>query len=249
VSDDEAFIRRVVDSPGDDTPRLVYADWLDERGDQRGAYLRAELEVLAADDIGGLKALRLTAVNVAGLDPVWVARVSRPPIGVCCDHLTLSATDDRVQASDLDEAGADLGVGLPPQLRALLLNYSLGNLKGGPFVMPRPGNGKNLAIDGFVCLIDPELTDGHVSHELVDHTEWLREEFGLDPEYLYLASTFDDAALVVSGRRSDLGSVHLTDGYEMQTNPGSGVNRIADSVGEFLAMLRPRTWPLTDADV
>src|SRR5262249_19542994 len=27
VSEDEAFIRAVVDGPGDDTPRLVYADW------------------------------------------------------------------------------------------------------------------------------------------------------------------------------------------------------------------------------
>ena len=42
VSDDEVFIRRIVDSPGDDLPRLVYADWLDERGDPRAAWLRDE---------------------------------------------------------------------------------------------------------------------------------------------------------------------------------------------------------------
>ena len=29
MTDDEAFIRCIVDHPGDDTPRLVYADWLD----------------------------------------------------------------------------------------------------------------------------------------------------------------------------------------------------------------------------
>jgi uncharacterized protein (TIGR02996 family) len=33
VTDDEAFIRAIVDAPGDDAPRLIYADWLDERGD------------------------------------------------------------------------------------------------------------------------------------------------------------------------------------------------------------------------
>jgi uncharacterized protein (TIGR02996 family) len=33
VTDDEAFIRAIVDSPGDDAPRLIYADWLDERRD------------------------------------------------------------------------------------------------------------------------------------------------------------------------------------------------------------------------
>ena len=32
MSEDEAFIRTIVDTPGDDLPRLVYADWLDERG-------------------------------------------------------------------------------------------------------------------------------------------------------------------------------------------------------------------------
>lgn len=42
MSEDEAFIRAIVDNPGDDTARLVYADWLDERNDPRGPYLRAE---------------------------------------------------------------------------------------------------------------------------------------------------------------------------------------------------------------
>ena len=44
MNEDEAFIRAIVDNPGDDTPRLVYADWLDDRDDPRGPYLRAEFE-------------------------------------------------------------------------------------------------------------------------------------------------------------------------------------------------------------
>lgn len=46
--DDEAFIRAIVDAPCDDAPRLIYADWLDERDDPRGAYLRAEVEFAAS---------------------------------------------------------------------------------------------------------------------------------------------------------------------------------------------------------
>ncbi len=46
--DEETFIRAVVDRPGDDTPRLMYADWLDDRADPRGAYLRAERAAVAA---------------------------------------------------------------------------------------------------------------------------------------------------------------------------------------------------------
>jgi uncharacterized protein (TIGR02996 family) len=31
MTDDEAFVRAIVAAPADDAPRLVYADWLDER--------------------------------------------------------------------------------------------------------------------------------------------------------------------------------------------------------------------------
>ena len=40
---EEAFLRAIVDRPGDDTPRLVYADWLDDHdASARAAFLRAE---------------------------------------------------------------------------------------------------------------------------------------------------------------------------------------------------------------
>jgi uncharacterized protein (TIGR02996 family) len=42
---DADFIRTIQEDPADDTARLVYADWLEERGDVRAEYLRAELEL------------------------------------------------------------------------------------------------------------------------------------------------------------------------------------------------------------
>jgi uncharacterized protein (TIGR02996 family) len=39
------FLRAILAEPGDDGLRLVYADWLDERDDPRGAYLRIEVEL------------------------------------------------------------------------------------------------------------------------------------------------------------------------------------------------------------
>jgi uncharacterized protein (TIGR02996 family) len=39
---DEVLLRDVLEHPGDDTPRLVYADWLEEHGDE-GGKVRAEL--------------------------------------------------------------------------------------------------------------------------------------------------------------------------------------------------------------
>ena len=40
--DEAALVRACQAAPGDALVRLVYADWLDEHGDPRGAYLRAE---------------------------------------------------------------------------------------------------------------------------------------------------------------------------------------------------------------
>jgi uncharacterized protein (TIGR02996 family) len=56
----DPFVRAVLDSPDDDNPRLVCADWLDERGDPRGEFIRVQCEraALPADDdrVGPLEA-------------------------------------------------------------------------------------------------------------------------------------------------------------------------------------------------
>lgn len=120
MSEDEAFIRAIVDNPGDDTARLVYADWLDEHDDPRGAYLRAEHEAAESGDIARLQRL------AADLDPVWVARVSRPPVGVCCDPRTLAGAGPLLSARDLDRFETELGLPLTGQYRAFLLNVNGG---------------------------------------------------------------------------------------------------------------------------
>src|SRR3954467_4069612 len=49
---DAAFLAAIRDRPDDDLPRLVYADYLDQRGDPRGEFIRLQVErpTLAADD-------------------------------------------------------------------------------------------------------------------------------------------------------------------------------------------------------
>jgi uncharacterized protein (TIGR02996 family) len=43
--DEEALLRQaVLDAPDDDAPRLVYADWLIDRGDARGEFIRLQIE-------------------------------------------------------------------------------------------------------------------------------------------------------------------------------------------------------------
>ncbi len=49
VSDEESFINAILATPDDVSLRLVYADWLEERGDEdsnrRAEYLRVECEL------------------------------------------------------------------------------------------------------------------------------------------------------------------------------------------------------------
>jgi uncharacterized protein (TIGR02996 family) len=46
MHDDEAFLRAIGAAPADDAPRLVYADWLEERGDAaRAEFIRVQCEL------------------------------------------------------------------------------------------------------------------------------------------------------------------------------------------------------------
>jgi uncharacterized protein (TIGR02996 family) len=45
-TDDDAFLRAIGENPADDAPRLVYADWLDDRGDAaRAEFIRVQCEL------------------------------------------------------------------------------------------------------------------------------------------------------------------------------------------------------------
>jgi uncharacterized protein (TIGR02996 family) len=45
MSDREALMRAICENPDDDTPRLVFADWLDEHGEpERAEFIRVQIE-------------------------------------------------------------------------------------------------------------------------------------------------------------------------------------------------------------
>lgn len=45
MTHEDALLQAMMENPGDDTPRLVYADWLEERGDPRSRAVRKHSEV------------------------------------------------------------------------------------------------------------------------------------------------------------------------------------------------------------
>jgi uncharacterized protein (TIGR02996 family) len=233
---EEQFLRAIADRPGDDVLRMAYADWLEVQSDVRSVYVHAEMKAHRSGNGSMPKDL------VGGYDPVWMARVSRPPFGVCCSHLRLSATGETNRPEDIDAAGKELGVKLPPQLRALLLNYNIGRLRGGPYILPCGGEPGNRAVDAIVCMTDPDFDDDLTSHELVDRTVYLRDESEVPDRFVYLAELHDEA-IVVSCRKSDAGAVLYWNGFEQRTE------KLADTIGDFLATLVPKMWPLTEVDI
>jgi uncharacterized protein (TIGR02996 family) len=79
VSDEAAFLSAIAEKPEDDTVRLVYADWLQERNDPRADYLRLEVrrhrltkrQREKEDPSRNLEKLRKHAT------PDWLSRIDR----------------------------------------------------------------------------------------------------------------------------------------------------------------------------
>jgi uncharacterized protein (TIGR02996 family) len=169
MNEEPALLAAVVANPDDDTNRLVYADWLDERDDPRGAYLRAEVacsKSRAATDEALARSL------VRALDAVWCARVSRPPLGVCCNRVRIAPRPQAgpVASGDLDRLEKRFRIAIPPDYRAFLLNYNGGSPAPGHLRIPA----RRYRAGGYDC-----VTALHGVYTAVDAPR-LRERRGND---------------------------------------------------------------------
>jgi uncharacterized protein (TIGR02996 family) len=66
---ESAFIEAIAKDPDDDEARAVYADWLEERGDPRGEYLRLEIQMFRNPP-------RIRTLEQA-IHPSWLEAVAR----------------------------------------------------------------------------------------------------------------------------------------------------------------------------
>ncbi|MBX3158245.1 MAG: TIGR02996 domain-containing protein [Deltaproteobacteria bacterium] len=81
MTDEAALLATLAEHPGDDDTRLVYADWLEERGEvQRAAVLRgiAALARVPFDDDRAVPAARKLLATSAGVVAEWLELVSHP---------------------------------------------------------------------------------------------------------------------------------------------------------------------------
>jgi uncharacterized protein (TIGR02996 family) len=79
VDDTALFLKRILEHPDDDAPRLVFADWLEERGDPRGEFIRLQCALAAGtgDEAVRQKMLRREQELLAGHWNTWGAKPFR----------------------------------------------------------------------------------------------------------------------------------------------------------------------------
>jgi uncharacterized protein (TIGR02996 family) len=86
---EEAFLRAIEENPDDDTTRLVFADWLEERGDWRAEFVRLDVRLRgltdADDDYRDVEE-RWRLLRY-GLNPLWQVLFDRSPVERCGDPL------------------------------------------------------------------------------------------------------------------------------------------------------------------
>lgn len=80
MTENEAFIQAIVASPDDDHRRLIYADWLDERGDPRGEFIRVQFarEELPADSRDHVELLVREKLLLAKHEKDWLGPLQMP---------------------------------------------------------------------------------------------------------------------------------------------------------------------------
>jgi len=82
MDDRAALLRAIVESPDDDAPRLVYADWLDERGESdRAEFIRLQCAIHGSPmpDAEWKALVARCEALLAANEPRWMKEVPGPP--------------------------------------------------------------------------------------------------------------------------------------------------------------------------
>jgi uncharacterized protein (TIGR02996 family) len=153
-----AFLAGIRDQPDDDGPRLIFADWLDERGDPRGEFIRLQCALACLpDDDPRFEALHMRATDLLDLHKAaWTEKLQGLASGFefrrgLLDSVAVDAQTFLERGQDLFRLGPirrvrfeDAGKCFPALMESPLLsrireldliNCSLGN--GGPVLIAR----------------------------------------------------------------------------------------------------------------
>lgn len=89
--DDLTFIQAIQASPGDEIPRLVYADWLDDQGDPRGELIRVQCEIARrpANDLERKRLQQRADELLEDYGELWLdplRQMGAIGVSACCFH-------------------------------------------------------------------------------------------------------------------------------------------------------------------
>jgi uncharacterized protein (TIGR02996 family) len=80
-SQERALLEEIVEHPDDDMPRLIYADWLEDRGSPRAEFIRLQCELEQVSDDALQKQLRLQERKLLALyEKEWTEGVNREQV-------------------------------------------------------------------------------------------------------------------------------------------------------------------------
>ncbi len=166
MSDEKHLLEAILAAPDDDQPRLVYADWLQERGDPRGLLIQLQCQLAAAPTDERRRAMRieenrLLAEHAAG----W----TRPLYALLPAATSFSPHEFRFARGFVEHASIPLsGLGrLEALLAAAPLLRSLRVVaEGAPPPIPRPRLDGALAAPCLERLRSLELGLGGAGNEL-----------------------------------------------------------------------------------
>jgi uncharacterized protein (TIGR02996 family) len=214
-----AFLQAILDAPDDDTPRLVFADWLQDQGDPWGEFLRAQC---GPDPADGALALvpRLWKTSLAGvrrwLDPDSV-------------QLERGFIKEARAARDVSRAGV-IALATCPMLAPFLWtrNLDVGTLDNIPPL-------KSVAWERTF-----NFSGGYHAHGRMDagviaalHFPYLPRPTTVELGFLQLRDEalvgLAEAPNVAEVTTLDLGSDHDGDGYESNEITAVGVKALASS--------------------
>jgi uncharacterized protein (TIGR02996 family) len=84
MTEETAFLNKLLELPADDNTRLIYADWLEERGDDDALRKARFLRLVTQPDVpdGYAKQAQLEDLS-RELDPIWLTYVDKTRIEEC----------------------------------------------------------------------------------------------------------------------------------------------------------------------
>jgi uncharacterized protein (TIGR02996 family) len=97
MHDEDDFLRKLSENPSDDTIRMVYADWLDELGDEeskkKAQFLRVTVRLMGPIQRVGWRSARRKELHelAQSLPGAWLAVVSRLQVENCAEAANRAA--------------------------------------------------------------------------------------------------------------------------------------------------------------